>query len=75
MLDRIATLFNEGLQYTHTAGLLQQIANILNIVQQPYMKEEGGKNAAIDAICALLQSHKEAPKAACETKECQNATS
>jgi hypothetical protein len=62
MLDEIKNLFNEGLQYTHTAGLLQQIANIVNIVHAQYMKDGGdGKNAAIDAICAILQSHKDAP--------------
>ena len=62
MLDEIKNLFNEGLQYTHTAGLLQQIANIVNIVHAQYMKDGGdGKNAAIDAICAILQSHKDTP--------------
>ena len=63
MLDMIKTLFKEGLEYTHTAGLLQQIANIVNIVNAQYMKEAEGKNAAIDAICAILQSHKDKPEA------------
>jgi hypothetical protein len=58
MLDKIKNLFKEGLEYTHTAGLLQQIANITNIVNAQYMKDVDGKNAAIDAICEILQSHK-----------------
>lgn len=59
MLDKIKELFKEGLEYTHTAGLLQQIANLVNIVHAQYMKDSDGKNAAIDAICAILQSHKD----------------
>jgi hypothetical protein len=61
MLDKIKALFKEGLEYTHTAGLLQQIANIVNIVNVQYMKDSDGKNAAIDAICEILQSHKDVP--------------
>lgn len=78
MLDAIKALFKEGLEYTHTAGLLQQIANITNIVHAQYMKDAGdGKNAAIDAICAILQSHKDVPvpAQAAAPAEAQNASS
>lgn len=61
MLDKIKDLFKKELEYTHTAGLLQQIANVVNIVQTQYMKDPRGKNVAIDAICELLQSHKDVP--------------
>lgn len=61
MLDALKSLFKEGLEYTHTAGLLQQIANVLNIVNGQYMKDGDGKNAAIDAVCAILQGHKDSP--------------
>ena len=61
MLDKIKELFKDGLGYTHTAGILQQVANILNIVHAQYMKDDDCKNAAIDAICAILQGHKDAP--------------
>lgn len=64
MLDKIKGMFKEGLEYTHTAGLLQQIANMLNIVNPQYLKDEKGKNAALDATCAILQSHKDVPVAA-----------
>ena len=59
MLDQLKDLFREGLQYTHTAGLLQQIANLTNIVNAQYMKDEDAKNTAIDLICQILQSHKD----------------
>lgn len=82
MLDKIKNLFKEGLEYTHTAGLLQQIANVVNIVHAQYMKDGGdGKNAAIDAICAILQSHKDVPAPAAPVvapaapQEGQNAAS
>jgi hypothetical protein len=71
MLDKIKNLFKEGLEYTHTAGILQQIANLTNIVHAQYMKDENGKNAAIDAICEILQSHKDKPSSG----ETPNATS
>ncbi len=59
MLDKIKDLFKEGLQYTHTAGLLQQIDNVLKIIHTQYTKDGDAKNTAIDVICELLQSHKE----------------
>lgn len=59
MLDKIKSLFKGDLGYAHTAGVLQQIGNILNIVHVQYMKDGDAKNAAIDAICEILQSHKE----------------
>jgi len=61
MLDELKDLFKEGLQYTHTAGLLQQVANLINIVNAQYMKDENAKNTAIDLICQILQSHKDVP--------------
>lgn len=64
MLDKISALFKDGLEYTHTAGLLQQISNVVNIINAQYMKDPvDGKNAAIDAICELLQGHKDKPVA------------
>jgi hypothetical protein len=63
MLDVLKNLFKDGLQYTHTAGVLQQIANLVNIVSVQYTKDSDAKNAAIDTICQILQSHKDAPAA------------
>lgn len=60
MLDKLKDLFKDGLQYTHTAGLLQQIANLTNIVHAQYMKDgSNSKNTAIDLLCEVLQSHKD----------------
>jgi len=72
MLDKIKDLFKDGLQYTHTAGLLQQLANLVNIVHVQYMKDEDGKNAAIDLICAILQSHKDIPAVKIEAQNASN---
>jgi hypothetical protein len=69
MLDTLKDLFKEGLEYTHTAGLLQQLANVLNIVNVQYMKDGDAKNTAIDLICQLLQSHKEAPAVPAEPSQ------
>lgn len=63
MLDTLSQLFKEGLEYTHLAGLLQQMANITNIINVQYMKDGPSKNAAVDALCAMLQKHKVSPEA------------
>ena len=60
MLDELKTLFAPALQYTHVAGILQQIANLTNIVNAQYMADgSNSKNTAIDLICKILQSHKD----------------
>ncbi len=59
MLDEFKNLFKDGLQYTHTAGMLQQLANLLNIVNPQYLNDENGKNQAIDLLCDILKSHKD----------------
>ena len=61
MLDKLKELFKEGFGYTHTAGLLQQMANLINIVSVQYTKDSAAKHEAIDHICAMLQSHKDVP--------------
>lgn len=61
MLDNLKDLFKEGLGYPHIAGILQQVANLVNIVHTQYTKDSDAKNAAIDIICAILQTHKDVP--------------
>jgi hypothetical protein len=77
MLDNLKEYFKEGLGYTHTAGILQQLANLVNIVHVQYTKDSDAKNAAIDVICALLQSHKDVPveQKTIESLEVPNASS
>ena len=72
MLDAMKELFKEGVQYTHVAAVLQQLANLVNIVNAQYMKDGDAKNAAIDLICQLLQAHKDAPIVAEEGKNAIN---
>ena len=66
MLDKLKDLFKEGLGYTHVAGILQQVSNLVNIVNVQYVKDVDAKNLAIDLICGLLQSHKEVPSPVAE---------
>lgn len=73
MLDKLKDLFKDGLGYTHTAGILQQVSNLVNIVHTQYTKDGDAKNAAIDTICALLQSHKDVPVAAPSDPEAHKA--
>lgn len=75
MLDELKETFKDGLQYTHTAGVLQQLANLTQIFSVQYMKDECSRNSAIDLVCKLIQSHKEAPCAVPVVEEVQNAVS
>lgn len=59
MLDVLKELFKDAFQYTHTAGVLQQIANLVNMLSVQYTKDSDAKNAAIDVVCQILQSHKD----------------
>lgn len=59
MLDDLKDLFREGLEYSHTAGILQQLANLTNILSTQYMKEGSARNDAIDIVCGMLQKHKD----------------
>jgi hypothetical protein len=61
MLDTLKNFFKEGLEYTHTAAVLQQVGNLLQVFNGVYMKGENDKNAAIDVVCNILQSHKDQP--------------
>ncbi len=74
MLDKLKELFKEGLGYTHVAGLLQQLANITNIVNAQYMKDGDAKNAAIDVLCEILQAHKDKIVPVENAKEIANAS-
>lgn len=73
MLTELQNLFKDGFKYTHVAGLLQQMANLVSILNNDFMKEPTGKNAAIDALCLMLQSHKDQPVECGKTCEGQNA--
>ena len=73
MLDELKNLFKDGLQYSHMAGLLQQVGNLVNIIGTQYMKDGDAKNTAIDLLCHMLQTHKDAP--AIVAKDGQNASS
>jgi hypothetical protein len=59
MLDKLKEQFREGLGYTHVAGILQQVSNLVNIVNVQYMRDIDAKNLAIEIICDILRSHKE----------------
>lgn len=72
MLDKLKELFKDNLGYPHIAGILQQVANLNNIVNAQYMRDEHGKNAAIDILCAILQSHKDNLEAPQEKKDATN---
>jgi hypothetical protein len=63
MIDNILSHFKKDFQLGHSSALLNHIANIINIINKDFMKEADSRNAAIDALCELLQSYKDQPSA------------
>lgn len=61
MLDNIVNMFKKELQLGHTAALINHVANIVNIFRADFLKDADSKNAAIDAVCELLQQQKDQP--------------
>lgn len=59
MLDKISTLFKKEYQLGHMAALMNHVANMVGIFRSDFMKDGDAKNAAIDALCELLQQHKD----------------
>ncbi len=63
MLDALKDLFKKELSFAHTSGVLNQIANLVQIVDAQYLKDgKDAKNTAIDVVCQLLQDHKNQPQ-------------
>lgn len=44
------------------SALMGHISNVINIFHQDFLKDADAKNAAIDALCELLQQHKDQPE-------------
>lgn len=59
MLDKISSLFKAEFQMGHMAALMNHMANVVNIFRIDFMKDGDSKNAAIDALCELLQQQKD----------------
>lgn len=72
MLDKIFNLFKADFQLGHTAALMNHIANIVNIFRVDFMKDSDAKNAAIDALCELLQQQKDKPAVPAEGQPKEN---
>lgn len=68
MLNTLQTLFKREFQFSHLAAVLNHVANLASICHENYFNDKNGKNAAIDSICAILQTHKD-PETTTETNE------
>jgi RNA binding exosome subunit len=69
MLDKIKSLFKPEYQFSHMSALVGYIGNVISVLSENYTKDKDSKNAAIDAICELLQAHKDQPE---QSSEAQN---
>ncbi len=58
MLDILQSCLKKEFQFSHMAGLINHLGNIIAIVQADFTKDQDAKNAAIDAVCQILQGYK-----------------
>lgn len=59
MLDFIRHLFKKEFQLLNTANITAHLNQIIKLVEQEYTNDKNAKNAAIDAVCKLLQEYKD----------------
>lgn len=59
MLDTLRSLFKDEYQFTITSALVGYLGNINSVISDVYIKDSDSKNAAIDAVCAILQELKQ----------------
>lgn len=59
MLDELKNCFKNEYQFSHMAGIMNHLANILAIVRLDYVADKESKNKAIDKICEILEAYKE----------------
>jgi hypothetical protein len=59
MLDFIRGLFKKEFQLANTANITGYLFQIIRLLEAEYTTDKNSKNAAIDAVCKLLQEYKD----------------
>jgi hypothetical protein len=59
MFDKIFSLFLPECKFLKMAEFTNDVAQLLSHFEEEYLKDKSSKNAAIDTICEILQSHKD----------------
>jgi hypothetical protein len=61
MLDFIRNLFKKEFQLHHVSIITSYLGDIIKLLEAEYVQDADAKNAAIDALCTLLQEYKDPP--------------
>jgi hypothetical protein len=59
MLDYIRSLFKKEFQLSHCSTITAYLHQITLLLEASYTTDKDAKNAAIDAVCKLLQEYKD----------------
>lgn len=59
MLDYIRSLFKKEFQLVNISTITSYLHTIITLVEEEYVNDKNTKNAAIDAICKLLEEYKD----------------
>jgi len=58
MHDKLLEIFEEERSQEHKQLILWFVDQILEALREEFLKDKNGKDAAIDAIIKILESHK-----------------
>lgn len=59
MFDKIFHALHDEIAYEHMSIIMDLLKEVLEAVGQDYLKDKDKKNAVIDALCEVLQHHKD----------------
>ena len=58
MWNTLFALFKSEISVTSLRDMANAISSLMFILQKDYLKDGNARDAAIDAVCEILQSHK-----------------
>jgi len=60
MLDKIFAALKDDINpIEHMSSIISTVASLATYFTEDYVKDKDSKNAAIDAICEMLQTYKD----------------
>lgn len=59
MFNTLFALFQKGLALVHLSTISGHLNSILSLFENEYLVTKDAKNAAIDAVIAILEAHKD----------------
>lgn len=69
MFNKIWNALEDDCGIDEMKFILHSISCVINIFEEDYFKDHNAKNAAIDAVCEILQQHKDSKDGQKDSKD------